>query len=68
MPPGGVANDAVTHAVVTSDRVRPGDVDAADFAMRVVARLAPELTARPVRRKDAVAWSDQVPEGLRYLR
>jgi short-subunit dehydrogenase len=73
MNPGskGVTSTAVARGVITAIEKERGEVDAADAASRIAARLAgisPGLTAHLTRRKDLVDWGDQVTEGLRHLR
>jgi len=67
----GVSSDAVARGVITAIEKDRAEVDAAELSVRIVARLAgmaPGLTARLTRRKDAIAWGDQVTAGLRHLR
>ena len=67
----GVSAATIARGVITALEKDRGEVDAAELSVRIVARLAglaPELTARLTRRQDAVAWGDQVTEGLRHLR
>jgi short-subunit dehydrogenase len=73
MPPGskGVSSDAVARGVIAAIEENRGEVDAADPAVRILAMFggtAPELIARLTRRKDAVAYSDQLSERLRHIR
>ncbi|MGW0177799.1 SDR family NAD(P)-dependent oxidoreductase [Nocardia sp. NPDC003345] len=67
----GVSSDAVARAAITAIERDRGEVDAAEFPARVMAKfagVAPQLTARLGRRKEIVAWGDQMAEGLRHLR
>jgi hypothetical protein len=67
----GVSAATIARGVITALEKDRAEVDAAELSVRIVARLAglaPELTARLTRRQDAVAWGDQVTEGLRHLR
>ena len=73
MNPGskGVTSTSVARGVVTAIEKDRGEVDAADAASRIAAKLAgiaPGLTAHLTRRADLVAWGDQVTEALRHLR
>ena len=67
----GISCDSVARGVIAAIEKNVGEVDAAEFPVRIMARLsgvAPELTARLTRRNEAIAWGDQVTEGLRNLR
>lgn len=67
----GVSAATVARGAITAIEKDRAEVDAAELPVRIVARLAglaPELMARLTRRQDAIAWSDQVTEGLRHLR
>ena len=67
----GISSDAVAHRVITAIEQNRGEVDAAELPARIMAKLAgvlPEFAARLGRRKEMIAWGDQVTEGLRHLR
>lgn len=67
----GVSADTVARAVITAIEQDRGEVDAADAAVRILARFggtAPGLIARLTGRKDALAYADQLSEGLRHVR
>ena len=67
----GTSCDFVARRVIAAIEENLGEVDAAELPVRIMARFggaAPELAARLARRKDSIAWGDQVTEGLRHLR
>lgn len=67
----GTSCDFVARCVTAAIEKDQGEVNAAELPVRILARfggVAPELAARLARRKDSVAWGDQVAEGLRHLR
>lgn len=67
----GTSCDFGANRVIAAIVKNLGEVDAAELPVRIMARfggIAPELAARLARRKDSVAWGDQVTEGLRHLR
>jgi short-subunit dehydrogenase len=67
----GTSCDFVARRVIAAIGGNVGEVDAAELPIRIMARfggVAPELAARLARRKDSIAWGDQVTEGLRHLR
>ena len=67
----GTSCDFVARRVIAAIEKNLGEVDAAELSVRVMARfggVAPELAARIARRKDSIAWGDQVTAGLRHLR
>ena len=66
----GTSCDFVARRVIAAIERNLGEVDAAELPVRITARfggVAPELAAL-ARRKDSIAWGDQVTEGLRHLR
>ena len=66
----GTSCDFVARRVIAAIERNLGEVDAAELPIRITARfggVAPELAAL-ARRKDSIAWGDQVTEGLRHLR
>jgi short-subunit dehydrogenase len=67
----GTSCDFVARRVIAAIEKDLGEVDAAELPVRIMARFAgvvPELAARLARRKESIAWGDQVTEGLRHLR
>lgn len=73
VPPGskGVSSEAIARGVITAIEKDRAEVDAADLPVRILAKFggtAPDLIARLTRRKDAIAYSDQLSERLRHLR
>lgn len=67
----GTSCDFVARRVIAAIEKNLGEVNAAELTIRIMARfggVAPELAARLARRKDSIAWGDQVTEGLRHLR
>jgi short-subunit dehydrogenase len=67
----GISSDTVARGVITAIEQDRGEVDAAELPARIMAKLggvAPEFAARLGRRKEIIAWGDQVAEGLRHLR
>ncbi len=67
----GTSCDFVAQRVIAAIEKDLGEVNAAELPVRIMARfggVAPELAARIARRKESVAWGDQVTEGLRHLR
>ncbi|WP_082690811.1 SDR family NAD(P)-dependent oxidoreductase [Mycobacterium sp. GA-1199] len=67
----GTSCDFVARRVIAAIEKNLGEVNAAELPIRIMARfggVAPELAARLARRKDSIAWGDQVTEGLRHLR
>jgi short-subunit dehydrogenase len=67
----GVSSDAVARGVIAAIEEDRGEVDAADPAVRILAKFggaAPGLIARLTRSQDAIAYADQLSERLRHLR
>lgn len=67
----GTTSDAVGRAVVTAVEKDRAEVDVADLPVRIAAKfagLAPGLMARLTQRKDAIAYADQLSEGLGRIR
>jgi short-subunit dehydrogenase len=67
----GVSSEAVSRGVITAIEEDRGEVDAADLAVRILSKFggtAPGLIAHLTRRKDAIAYADQLSERLRHLR
>ena len=67
----GTSCDFVAGRVIAAIEKNLGEVNAAELPLRIMARfggVAPELAARLARRKESIAWGDQVTQGLRHLR
>ncbi|OBK75750.1 SDR family oxidoreductase [Mycobacterium sp. 1164985.4] len=67
----GTSCDFVARRVIPAIEKNLGEVNAAELPIRIMARfggVVPELAARLARRKDSIAWGDQVTDGLRHLR
>ncbi|WP_068270839.1 SDR family NAD(P)-dependent oxidoreductase [Aldersonia kunmingensis] len=67
----GVTADAVAHAVVKAIEHERAEIVAASRMERIAVRVggvAPELMARLTQREDAVAYAEQLRDGLRHIR
>lgn len=67
----GTSCGFVARHVIAAIEKNLGEVNAAELPVRILARfsgVAPELAARLSRRKESIAWGDQVIDGLRHLR
>jgi short-subunit dehydrogenase len=67
----GITSESVAQRVIAAIEQDRGEVDAAELPARIMAKfagVAPHLASRLGRRKEIIAWGDQVTEGLRHLR
>jgi len=67
----GIASETVARRVITAIEQDRGEVDAAELPARIMAKfggVAPQFASRLGRRKEIIAWGDQLSEGLRHLR
>lgn len=67
----GATAEAVGRGVVAAIEKDRAEVDIADLGVRIAAKfvgLAPGVMARLTQRKDAIAYADQLSQGLRHIR
>ena len=68
---GYPSSEAVARGAIAAIEQDRGEVDAAELPARIMAKfggVAPQFASRLGRRKEIIAWGDQVSEGLRHLR